>query len=122
MRKYVRIQDGSVVESLEIEGWIYDLFPEFMVWIEVTGMDPLPVEFWLYDGFAFSPPPPIYIDPRPEILAELEKIDRDSARPLRVMIIADPDVGIGTPERAELEAMELRAIELRAQLAALDEE
>lgn len=119
MRKYVRIQDGAVVESFEMEGWIYDLFPEFLMWVEVTGMDPLPQEFWLYDGVNFSPPPPIYIDPRPAIIAELEQIDRDSARPLRTLVISDPGAGMGTPERAELEALELRAADLRAQLEAL---
>ena len=119
MRAYVRIQDGVVFESLDWDGWIYDLMPEHMVWVEVTGMNPVPVQAWLYDGTTFSPPPPIYIDPRPAIIAELEQIDRDSARPLRALVIADPDVGLGTPERAELEALELRAADLRAQLDAL---
>lgn len=91
--------------------------PEGIIFIDVTGMD---VQIgWDYIDGQFVEPPPPYVDPRPAIYAELDQIDRNSARPLRVLIIADPDVGMGTPERAELEALELRAAELRAELEAL---
>ncbi|MNN60863.1 hypothetical protein D3C81_1760700 [compost metagenome] len=120
MRKYARIQDGVVVETLDWDGWIYDLMPEHLNWVEITGMDPLPDQQWLYDGSIFSPPPPIVIDPRPGIIAELEQIDRDSAAPLRILVVADPMIGQGTEERIALEALEARASVLRAQLELID--
>lgn len=89
--------------------------------VDITDMDPQPQYGWIYDPETglFSEPPPPYVDPRPPILYELEQIDKASARPLRALIIADADIGAGTPERAELEALELRAADLRAQLEAL---
>lgn len=91
--------------------------------VDITDMDPQPQYGWFYDPETgvFTEPPPPYIDPRPPILAELAQIDRDSARPLRALIIANPELGEGTPERAELEALEQRAVVLRAELEALDE-
>ena len=123
MRTYARIYAGAIVEFITLEDAqdITTMFHPDFIWIEITGLQPAPLYGWLYDGSVFSEPPPVYVDPRPAIMAELDQIDRSSARPLRVLIIADPSIGEGTAERAELETMELRAVELRAQLAELDE-
>lgn len=120
MKDWAHVENGVIYEILNIPAE-FDVsnFPSEWILVDVTGFDPFPSPGWLYDGVSFSEPPPPYIDPRPPILAELADIDRASARPLRVLIIADPDVGLGTPERAELEALELRAADLRAQLDAL---
>lgn len=90
-------------------------------YIDLEGVEPRPQIGWSYDYETgkFSEPLPPYIDPRPAIFAELEQIDKDSARPLRTLIIANPDIGAGTSERAELENLELRAIALRSELDAL---
>lgn len=122
MRKYARIHAGAIVEFITLEDAqdITTMFHPDFIWIEITNLTPEPLYGWLYDGSVFSEPPPIYVDPRPALMAELDQIDRSSARPLRVLIVLDPDIGMGTSERAELEAMELRAIEIRAELAALD--
>lgn len=121
MRDYARTEEDLLVEFLSLEDnqEIYELFPPTLTWVEITGMSPVPGYGWSWDGVKFNEPPPPYVDPRPPILYELEQIDKASARPLRVMIIADPNAGVGTPERAELEALELRAADLRAQLDAL---
>lgn len=83
--------------------------------VDVTDMEPQPAYGWMYNPETglFSEPPPPYIDPRPAIMAELDQIDKASARPLRTIILANPDVGEGTAEKAELETLELRAAELR---------
>lgn len=83
--------------------------------VDVTDTEPQPAYGWMYNPETglFSEPPPPYIDPRPAIMAELDQIDKASARPLRTIILANPDVGEGTAEKAELEALELRAAELR---------
>lgn len=141
MNIYARIQDNYLVEIYyptnyinEAPDWqpgmpsrigeeqpIEDRFPASFVasLIFIGDMDPLPQEWWVWDGNTFHEPPPPYFDPRPGLLAELDQIDRDSARPLRVLVIADPTIGQGTAERAELETLEQRAADLRAQLAAL---
>lgn len=130
MRQYYLIggysvdNPGQAWELVERDGELAGTIHPDIKFVEVTGLDPMPQLGWLYDpvnNSLYEPPPP-YIDPRPPILAELADIDRASARPLRALIIADPNVGVGTSERAELEALELRAADLRAQLAALDDE
>lgn len=116
--------DGQAWELREIEGELAGTMHPDVKFVEITDLDPKPQLGWLYDpstNSLYEPPPP-YIDPRPPIMAELAEIDRASARPLRVLIISDPDIGAGTPERAELEVLELRAADLRAQLDALDQE
>jgi hypothetical protein len=120
LKTYIRVDEtGASFEYFSTEGDITTMFPPDLIWIEVTGADPLPPLGWVWDGTQFSAPPPPYIDPRPAIFAELDQIDRDSARPLRVLIIANPAIGEGTSERAELEVLEMRAAELRTQLEAL---
>lgn len=141
MNIYARIQDNYLVEIFyprnyinEAQDWqpgdpsrigqeepIEDRFPaDFIAGLIFVGdMDPLPQEWWTWDGVKFNEPLPPYIDPRPALLAELDQIDRESARPLRVLVIADPTIGQGSSERAELETLEQRAADLRAQLAAL---
>lgn len=122
MRTYVRLENNIVVELLDAED-DFDItnYPAFLIWVETTAVSPKPTYGWTYDGVSFTEPPPPYVDPRPPILYELEQIDKASSRPLRTLIIADADIGAGTPERAELETLEARATILRAQLAALDE-
>lgn len=117
MTIWAEIIDGAVWATMETD--LPFSWPEFQLWIDVTNFNPVPEQGWTWDGSTFTAPVPPYIDPRPELYAELDRIDKASARPLRVLIISDPDVGMGTPERAELEALELRAAELRAQLEAL---
>ena len=85
--------------------------PEGSLFVDITDLS-IGIGWDYIDGEFIEPAPP-YVDPRPAIIGELADIDRASARPLRVLIITDPNVGLGTPERAELEALELRAEELR---------
>lgn len=123
MALYARIFYGKVAELLETDGDITQMFPPELVWVDVTNVEGIG-EHWTATedgggGWVFIAPEPPYVDPRPEIIAELDQIDRASSRPLRILIITDPDVGHGTAERAELEALELRASDLRAQLEAL---
>jgi len=117
--KYARIDNGLVMELFETDGDITQMFPPILIWVEITNLDPQPEQGWSYDGANFTAPPPYIPDPRPALYAELEQIDRESTRPLRAMLVAEPNVGVGTPERADLEAKELRAIEIRAELSAL---
>lgn len=120
MKDYARIENGTVFELFNIPAE-FDIgnYPTEWLMIDVTVIDPQPRLGWIYDGVNFNEPSPPYIDPRPAILAELAEIDLASARHLRVIVITDPGIGSGTSERAELEALELRAAELRAQLEAL---
>lgn len=125
-RTYVRVEQGAVKDTFvcyvdPVTGYEYpveELMPalDLLLYVEITGMNPAPTYDWTYDGVNFHVPVPPYIDPRPAIHAQLAEIDRDSARPLRSLIISNPDIGEGTPERAELEALELRAVELRETL------
>jgi hypothetical protein len=122
LKIYIRVdENGNSFEYFSTEGDITTMFPPDLIWIDVTDVDPLPPLGWIWDGVQFNAPPPPYVDPRPPILYELDQIDKDSARHLRLIVIADAAIGEGTAERAELEALEARAVVLRAQLAALDE-
>ena len=122
--RYARLDGPNmdlVVEFFETaEGVdIYDIFPPVLIWWPIPeGLNV--VEGWTYSDGQFHPPVVVIPDPRPGILAELSQIDRDSARPIRTLIVSAPDIGAGTPERAEIEALEARAVILRAQLEALD--
>lgn len=142
-RNYVRIENNTYVEfypgraydseSLDwlpgdpsrigLEMPITEWQPPWIIaaLVDVTDMSPQPQYGWIYDPETglFAAPPPPYVDPRPPILAELDQIDRDTARPLRVLIVANPDIGAGSVERAELEALEQRAAVLRAELDSL---
>lgn len=89
------------------EGWEHVIY----VQTDVAWMD------WTYVDGVFYPP---YVDPRPGLLAQLEQIDKDSLRALRIVVTLDPNVGGGTDEKAELEALEAQAVIIRAELAALD--
>lgn len=104
--------DGIVPNGYEGEEFAHLLIiPSDVAWLD-----------WTYVDGVFYPPPPVYVDPRPELLAALEQIDKDSLRALRIIVTADPVVGVDTPEKAQLEALEVQAAAIRAQLAALDEE
>ena len=114
--KYARIEYDQVAELFETDGDITTMFPPWIVWVDITGLDPQPDQGWAYDGQSFTAPPPYVPDPRPILIAELEQIDKNSARPLRALVIADPNIGLGSQERAELEALEQRAAEIRLEL------
>lgn len=58
MKKYARIYGGLVVEFFETADDISKMFHPDFVWIEVTGMQPMPQEQWRYDGERFTPPEP----------------------------------------------------------------
>jgi hypothetical protein len=73
-------------------------------------------------GFGEAPPPPTAAEAartrRAEIMAELDRIDRASLRPLRAIA-----KGVATEEdTTKLAELEARAGELRAELAELDPE
>jgi hypothetical protein len=119
MKTFAFVDFGMCRQVFTTELEVEQFAPPEQLWIDVTGIEPKPEWGWTWDGEEFIQPPPAYVDPRPAILAELDQIDRDSARPLRVLIITNPDIGADTPERAELEALELRAADLRSQLDTL---
>ncbi len=67
MRTYARIENGAVVEV--ITPLLYDdgteipielrFPPHFLETLaDITGREPMPAEFWAYDGGLFSPPKP----------------------------------------------------------------
>ena len=58
MRKYVRIEDGTVREKIILADAadITKRYHPSLIWVETTGLSPQPKESWLYDGVAFSPP------------------------------------------------------------------
>lgn len=122
MKIFARIDGNKVGSTQEIDDGadIYDYFDHSQLWIDITNVIPAPAYGWSYVDGVFSEPVPEPEDPRPGILAELVQIDLDSARPIRTLIVSAPDIGVGTPERAEIEALEARAVILRAQLEALD--
>lgn len=123
--RYARLDGPNmdlVVEFFETEEGvdIYDIFPPVLIWWPIPdGLNV--VEGWTYSNGQFHPPVVVIPDPRPGILYELEQIDKGSVGLIRTLLVADPDAGLATPERAELEELEARAVVLRAQLAALDE-
>lgn len=122
LKTYMRIDErGDSFETFETEGDITEMFHPSIIWVDITDIYPQPQVGWIWDGAKFSPPPVVIPDPRPMILAELEQIDRESARPLRALILANPDIGVGTEERSTLEALEVRAADLRARLEELPE-
>lgn len=122
MQTFAFVDFGMCRQLFTTELEVEQFAPPDQLWVDVTHVEPKPEWGWPWDGSVFTQPPPPYVDPRPAIIAELDQIDRASARPLRALIISEHNVGSGTPERAELEALELRAADLRAQLAALDDE
>jgi len=91
--------------------------------VDVTDMDPQPQYGWIYnpETGSFSEPPPPYVDPRPPIVAELDAIDRESVRHIRSLIINELSIGAGTEEMAALELLEVRAVDLLAELEELPE-
>lgn len=140
MRNYARVIDGVYMEyfpgrlydaeaidwvpgepsRIGLEMSIAEWLPPWIVeeLIEVTGLNPQPAQDWTYDYETrlFSLPTPPYIDPRPRILAELDQIDRDSIRYLRAWLLANSDLESETAGIAQLRSLELRAVELTAQL------
>jgi hypothetical protein len=61
MRIFARIDlINIVVELFETpdDKNITDYFGTALVWVEVTGMDPMPQQNWTYDDGVFTPPPP----------------------------------------------------------------
>lgn len=57
MAKYIRVWEGSAVETLETDQDITQMFHPDLVWIDVSKVKPLPEVGWLYDGEKFSPAP-----------------------------------------------------------------
>ncbi|WP_157664433.1 tail fiber assembly protein [Bordetella genomosp. 9] len=57
-KTYVRIQDGKVAETFvnNTEFPMSELFHPDLVWVDVTGMDPIPAAGSTYDGNEFGPP------------------------------------------------------------------
>jgi hypothetical protein len=54
MQKYARIENGAVVETIETDDDIAQMFHPAMLWIVcAAGV----FERWIYDGTSFSPPP-----------------------------------------------------------------
>lgn len=112
---WARIEGERVAEITDIDP--DGRFHPSLVWVECPSA--VSNEWSFVDGEFVAPVIPPH-DPRPEIYAELDQIDRDSARPLRALIVAAKDLGIGTAEREQLEALEARALALRSQLEAID--
>lgn len=73
--KYVRIDNGVVVEFFETDGDITTMFPPILIWVDITGMDPVPGYGWVYNGSTFSEP--VVVGPPAEELAILARIERD---------------------------------------------
>jgi hypothetical protein len=69
-KTFARIQDGAVAELFATDADISQLFAPALVWVDVTEI-PGVVQGWLYDGSAFTAPPPVAAPPAPS-LADLE--------------------------------------------------
>lgn len=117
-------EDDMIFDIYDIEGEIAGMFPAELVFLEINGITPRPQSGWSaieVDGvWKFSAPLPPYIDPRPGLEAQLDQIDRQSARPLRALVVANPDIGVGTEERALLVSLEQQAVDIRAELDLLN--
>jgi len=70
MKTFARIQDGLVAELFATDADITELFVPALVWVDVTEV-PGVVQGWLYDGSAFTAPPPVPAPPPPS-LADLQ--------------------------------------------------
>lgn len=124
MRTYAHIQNG--VNVIDVSDWNVDpqLFIDTgWVMIDVTDIDPKPGVQWTYDGSVFTAPPqpeiPVY-DPRPDLEVELANVNSASISSLRSLVLSATDVGLGTPERSELENLEAQAKVIRLQLETLN--
>lgn len=115
-RTYAVIQDGKA-------HWIFtkEQLPEWndeMQVVDITGVQPQPLEGWDYDGTAFSPPATPVPDTTAraeEIRARLTQIDIDSVRPLRAIA-----AGAATDyDRDKLAALDAEADALRLELSSL---
>ena len=115
---YARVVDGVVFEVLET-----DLDVSYLLdqegWVDATNANPRPDQEWVYADGIFSPPPVVVPDRRPIIQVALIDIDRESVSAIRSLLLSDPSIGFGSPERLILQAKEDEALALRAELAAL---
>ena len=82
MKQYARIDGGTVREIISRSNAfaMSKAYHPSLVWIEITGVVPVPQEDWLYDGTNFSaplppPPPPPKPDPGDELDAALAALD-----------------------------------------------
>lgn len=84
MRIYAHVISGVVSElvtpPLDVNGNQYPIevcfIPEFVAnCVEVTNLDPIPGQFWTYDGAIFSAP--VIAPPDPEWLASNARLERD---------------------------------------------
>lgn len=56
MSLYARIDNGILLELLETDGDITQMFDPSWIWIDITNIDPQPTYYWTWDGTVFSPP------------------------------------------------------------------
>jgi len=69
-KTFARIQDGAVAELFATDADISSLFAPALVWVDVTGISGV-AQGCLYDGSAFTAPPPVAAPPAPS-LADLQ--------------------------------------------------
>lgn len=117
MRNYVRLNaENEVAEFFDFDGDIYEIFPKDLVWIEITGVDKTPWYGWKYDGNNFFEPEPPYLDPRPQLILELARIDTESMALVRKIVLSSPDLGKDTEEKLDLERLESKAVEIQKRI------
>lgn len=126
---YASIIDGAVREIVlpyvDASGYEWPVEQRFSAefiatLVDITEAVPQPDQLWTYTNGVFAAPLPPYVDPRPAIVAELDDINRTSIGLLRSLVITTAGIGEDTPERAELEALDTRAAELKAELVAIE--
>lgn len=91
MRIFARIDGGLVIEKFPTEdfptvdlppdGDIRPMWHPDIVWVEVTGMSPLPEPGWSYSDGEFS-------EPKPHILSVEELLKKNTAQQESLQIIA----------------------------------
>lgn len=109
MKTYARIgDDDTVVEIIKIEsdGDIATMFTaEFVeTLVEVTGVDPMPCERWVYDGVDFTAP--VAYQPSPGEIRIVNTSTRDYYLAIAALAIAPlqdaADLDIATEDESEL--------------------
>lgn len=115
MSVYARIENNEVMELLETEGNITEMFPSELVWVDITDVKPIPDQRWKYVDGVFSKPYVPPYDPTPEILAELLTLDKDSIALIRTILI-EAKLGDESDSFMQLQAIHDRSLILNESL------
>ena len=105
MRNYARIENGVVMEQLETDGNIADMFPPQLIWIDVTGIDGV-ADGWIATEnngeFTVTAPPAVI--PRPEEILAVNSATRDQMLAVAAVRIAPLQYAVDLDDATASEA------------------